>query len=480
MANKTIFELPEQTGKTDDDVLAIVNSGNTTTSKIKVGTLLSGASPFKSGLGTNNVLSNYYSTSAMTSGNTSSLLIGGSGNTISSSTPFVSVIGCQEGTINSNVYNVGPLTMIGSYSSTMSNNLGYASGMFSSYDSAMSNSPYGAVMIGGWNLTFTNPNLWSGFAVGGRNNTTQAGEGGTLGGFNNTAIGQRSVIIGGNASSTNGTDSGVFSASNGDATGDNSVIIGGAEIAITNCTSSSTLGGANITLSGSNYSVIAGGQYAQITGSSTYSFVTGGQSNRVYNSTNAASVCGASNEVRATSNFSGIFVGQTNTISGATHAAIVGGTNHSNRGNRSVIIAGSGNTITHERSVILGGSGLTSNENDEVLVQNLKISGQTSGDFYDNASGATQTIDWNRGNLQRINLTANTSITLTNLKPGGTYMLYMNNGGTHSISSVSATGYTFKYETDGLPTITHNSTDLFVFDVFGTDTCYVRYHADFK
>jgi len=44
MANKTIVQLPEQTGVTDNDVLAIVDSGETTTSKIKVSTLLSGIS----------------------------------------------------------------------------------------------------------------------------------------------------------------------------------------------------------------------------------------------------------------------------------------------------------------------------------------------------------------------------------------------------------------------------------------------------
>ena len=42
MANKTIPQLPEQTGKTDNDLLAIVDSGETVTSKIKVSTLLSG------------------------------------------------------------------------------------------------------------------------------------------------------------------------------------------------------------------------------------------------------------------------------------------------------------------------------------------------------------------------------------------------------------------------------------------------------
>lgn len=40
MANKTIPQLPLQTGITDNDLLAIVDSGETTTSKIKVSTIL--------------------------------------------------------------------------------------------------------------------------------------------------------------------------------------------------------------------------------------------------------------------------------------------------------------------------------------------------------------------------------------------------------------------------------------------------------
>ena len=69
MPNKTIPQLPEQTGKTDNDLLAIVDSGETTTSKIKVSTLLSGlGSPFIAADGTNNVVPDYYATSAIDSG----------------------------------------------------------------------------------------------------------------------------------------------------------------------------------------------------------------------------------------------------------------------------------------------------------------------------------------------------------------------------------------------------------------------------
>lgn len=57
MANKTIPQLPLQTGITDNDLLAIVDSGETTTSKIKVSTLLSGvpAGVYESGTGTSSI-----------------------------------------------------------------------------------------------------------------------------------------------------------------------------------------------------------------------------------------------------------------------------------------------------------------------------------------------------------------------------------------------------------------------------------------
>ena len=57
MANKTIPQLPLQTGITDNDLLAIVDSGETTTSRITVSTLLSGvaAGVYEAGSGTDSI-----------------------------------------------------------------------------------------------------------------------------------------------------------------------------------------------------------------------------------------------------------------------------------------------------------------------------------------------------------------------------------------------------------------------------------------
>lgn len=71
MANKTIPQLPLQTGKTDNDLLAIVDSGETITSKIKVSTLLDGVGgAFQTGDATDSIVPSYSPTSRGLSGST--------------------------------------------------------------------------------------------------------------------------------------------------------------------------------------------------------------------------------------------------------------------------------------------------------------------------------------------------------------------------------------------------------------------------
>jgi hypothetical protein len=477
MANKTIFQLPEQTGKTNDDVLAIVDSGNTTTSKIKVSTLLSGASPVIKANGTNNIVSDYYATSVINTASTRSLILAGTGNTITTSAVADNVIvggqdhlisagsaGAIVGGLNCDITGNGASIFGARNSNTIGGNTGLNIILGGTGNNLSAG--YCNVLIAGNQSEITggegmNATLSGRYPkIAGARNGIVTGEFAQIasGDYNFIGSGYLNYIASTRSSIVGGSENDIISSST------NGFIGGGGTNLLSGATHTSIIGGANNSIFG-NFSVIVGGQYAEIYSGSTYSFIAGGQSNRIYSSGRWSAVVGGNtNHISGTTDNSGIFAGVNNDISGATESVIVGGSN---------------NTNNYDRSVIIGGSGLTTNEDNQVLVQNLKISGQTSGNFYDSGSGTTQTIDWNRGNLQRINLTGNTSITLDNLKPGGTYMLYMNNGGSHSISSITATGYTFKYETNGLPTITHNSTDLFVFDVFSTDTCYVRYHADF-
>jgi len=160
MANKTIPQLPEQTGKTDNDLLAIVDSGETTTSKIKVSTLLSGlGSPFIAADGTNNVVPDYYATTAIDSSSSENAIIGGSSNQITTNVNNAAVIGGSTNSITNRFDN--------------------------------------AIVAGNGNSNAAR----YGVVVGGQNNQLQNGSqrGVIVGGINNTLNeGLQSAIIGGN------------------------------------------------------------------------------------------------------------------------------------------------------------------------------------------------------------------------------------------------------------------------------------------
>ena len=328
MANKTIPQLPEQTGKTDNDLLAIVDSGETTTSKIKVSTLLAGVGgKYIAADGTNNIVPDYYATSAIDSGSTESAIIAGTGNTIPNSTQYSVIVGSLDSTNNS-----------------------IRGGIYSSHTSVVNNDTAGVI-------------------VGGQSNVTGTG----------------------------GYYQGVFA-------------------------------GQSNTASGIHTAIFAG----------------------------------SNNETLLSSERSAIIAGQNNDISG----------------DNSVIAGGSSNNITHHRSVILGGSSLSSNYDDEVVCEHLTTSGQSRGNFYNNLSGDTFTIDWDEGNLQKIYMTGDTSLTFSNVKNGATYKLQVENGGTHSITGVTSSGFTILCEGGSIPNITNNGVDLCVLEVMGTDIL-VRHFANF-
>ena len=135
MANKTIPQLPEQTGITDNDVLAIVDSGETTTSKIKVSTLLDAvpAGVYESGNGLNSIKP---VAGTNTASNQYSVVINGNNNT---STDIYSI---SSGLNNDST---------GDYSAVIGGRDNNATGK----DSAILSSEFGNVsnagtVIGGW------------------------------------------------------------------------------------------------------------------------------------------------------------------------------------------------------------------------------------------------------------------------------------------------------------------------------------------
>ena len=148
-----------------------------------------------------------------------------------------------------------------------------------------------------------------------------------------------------------------------------SALIGGSNNSITCSQSSSIIGGSGSTICTSEHSTVVGSNN-YITKSQT-SAIIGGVVNTISGSSTSAIIGGA-----------------LNTISGSSRSAIIGGKTNvlSGNSNFSSIIGGSENTISgSSRSAIIGGQNLSlTNENDTVLVPNLKVS-----DSISSISGAT-------------------------------------------------------------------------------------------
>lgn len=176
MANKTIPQLPEQTGKTDNDLLAIVDSGETTTSKIKVSTLLSGVGGGKyiAADGTNNIVPDYYATTSINASVSNSGIVAGSSNTINSGNNQAIV-----GGTNNQLSSVGRSVMIGGNTNTIGSRNENA-------------------IIGGTNNT--NYSRYSTILGGQNNNAANGSQRGSIvgGQYNTLSEGLNSVVVGGN------------------------------------------------------------------------------------------------------------------------------------------------------------------------------------------------------------------------------------------------------------------------------------------
>ena len=399
MANKTIPQLPEQTGKTDNDLLAIVDSGETTTSKIKVSTLLSGLEGnLKTSNGTNS-----YRTEPMTITDTTgdySIVAAGTGNTITS-------------TGDSNVIFAGKDNLISNVSSNSAIVGGY-SNQINSNSTTIFNTP---IMLGGYsNRIVLTGGLWK----------TSVNIGGTTSDSNN----ENSFMACGNFSQATGSHSVVFGRSH-QVSGENSVSIGGSDNDITGKNSGIYVGVSNtitnersVIIGGQNNSVgfrnsvIAGGTYNTNNGDSA--FICGGLSNNIQGDGNYHSIVGGNNNtINAGLRGSTILNGNANTItnSGGGYAqnynTIVGGGSNNitstgtyqypiilgGSGNdiidssNSAILGGNNNTVSgHTNSVVIGGSGLTSNYNSEVQVPNLTIANYASLNFSGDTAAAAAGI----------------------------------------------------------------------------------------
>ena len=211
MANKTIPQLPEQTGKTDNDLLAIVDSGETTTSKIKISTLLDGVGgKFIDAGGLNNIVPDYYAPTAISDAVDNCFIAGGTGNEIGSLGGSGYDNNVIIGGLNNSLPRGKEMTIIGGDSNRL-----YAGG---------SNATDSVVIGGngsdddGWksasiaSTTGRNDGRLNSVILGGVSNIiTNAGDqSATVGGSSNTITHDRTVILGGSSLSSLQNDEAVM------------------------------------------------------------------------------------------------------------------------------------------------------------------------------------------------------------------------------------------------------------------------------
>ena len=241
MANKTIPQLPLQTGITDNDLLAIVDSGETTTSKIKVSTLLSeaGGGAFQVGDATNSIVPAYSPTSRGVSGSTTyvdKLNLEGEVFTSNSNETFNLVQ--SNTTITDNPYNRAFAghgnSRINSTSTTGANMLiGTLQGQINqgAYHHLLGmgtiNSTGNGCFIAG--SEFTNVVQGGNYAslVGGASNSTNGSFTGIFAGSNNSITGANSAMIGGNNNNVSGPYNAILGGLNNSTNGNHAVVLGG-------------------------------------------------------------------------------------------------------------------------------------------------------------------------------------------------------------------------------------------------------------
>jgi len=226
MSNISIPNLPSQSATTDLDLLVIVNSGETTTSKITITDFLNGRIPVSitpgttTGSGSNSIQS--YNQSAIAS-NTYGIAIGYANN---NGGEYGGIFGGRNNTISNGLSQSDIFG--GSYNNVMASQSTMVGGNFNECYSTGG----GSVMVGGER----NDNYSSyGTTIGGRYNliNTNSQYGVIIGGGfysssfrNEINAGNRNTIINGQQNSISGDTSAVISSTNADLIGNNVVGIG--------------------------------------------------------------------------------------------------------------------------------------------------------------------------------------------------------------------------------------------------------------
>jgi hypothetical protein len=346
----------------------------------------------------------------------------------------------------------------------------------STYYTTNAPNPYD-MLIGGSGNTITNSTKFN-HIIGGKDNTISANRTDGL----NTIVGSYDCLIG---PSLCGLASGIFSSydSTINNSGYGSVILGGWKNSLDdfNVWGSAIVGGESNTKTSGRAGFMGGGRNNSCGGGQ--SVILGGNNNSISSGQINNSIMGGNNNtISSNAQLSSILGGDSNTItSTAARGSILTSTSSTINGSsdRSTIIASTGSTISGKtQAVMIGTLNRTANDNNTTYTENQRSFGQIYNGYYDNGPGSSFTIDWNRGNSQKITMTGNTSFTFTNNKDGAQYRLQVVNAGTHDITGATASGYSILCEGGAIPNITNNGVDLCVFEVMGEDIL-VRHFANF-
>jgi hypothetical protein len=451
MSNVKISALPQQVTTTILDIVPIVDSGNTLTSKIT----LSDLRGLTNGSGVNSLKSStgLTATAAVASG-ANSIAIGSS---ISATTGYAFVFGGFSNTVSS-----------------------FGSGIIGGSGQTITSTGINNVIVNGYGNDITQGNQHG--MVGGRDNLISS-PGESCGIFaaktSTISSGSQMVVIGGhNHQITGSNEGGIFAGyQNTIQAGDDSTIYGGR---------------GNLIQGGNKPSIINGGNNTITNSSATLKTIVGGS----YNTISAAGI-GTYDETDGL----GIFNSRRSSVTGTTffgtivgsHQSFIGGAAVTDRFN--AIFNSSGSTIINsEASSIFSsyntsvsskdfsvGIGLNSRAltfDNTTHVENAHAFGSYSTGTFSNPSGDTFTVNFENGGFQEIAMTGNTTVAFSGLRNGGNYRLRVSNASNYSITSTSASGYTILYEGGVIPTITSGGTDLCILEVFGTDLM-IRHFAGF-
>jgi len=281
----------------------------------------------------------------------------------------------------------------------------------------------------------------------------------SIGNMFGNAIGTNSVAIGrhpyppGNSNTIIGSGAYVY--------GNNNICIGHE----TSVNSNGIVLGSNTTRANGNYSMSIGHANEQNYGEYSGIF---GYNNRIGNFTIGSTTYSSSGSYHflLSDNSKIGFVG-----ANYTGMTIVGGNNNIiiSSGNTNAIYGGSGNVISGATSgvTLIGLSGINSGlVNDLTYTNNYHALRTYSTRVQSISSGNTFTCNLNNGGKAQYYLTGNTTIDITNVRDGQSFIIKTQTDGNYTITWTS-TGYTLVFE-GGIKDPGNTTTDLFVFEVFGT------------